>query len=331
MLTVAILMVMAGVRRVTTWTLAPAGAVVVRPFGSGRNAVGRAIGLDGRLYGPLAFAVGSHRMAIADTYQARILYRGTREHTIAASKMMVEDVALTPSGAVLAADNRALAVWRVGEGSPREVVAIGHQPGFTESIWRVEVGHSGQIYVEWVRFGHGTFAVGLSQYSRAGRFLRQLSWSEGGQPAGLKPIASSPVKQAIRTFQLAPNGDVYVETPGGTPMQRRIRIYQPDGRWLRNVTITSPVPILHSDLLGVSRQGWIYLGINLTIPQKARIVVATGQGRALANFPVGAVPVYAAVYGRVGPNGSLYLDQSTATRYRIVRWRPVGRQTWRWS
>lgn len=319
-----------GFHRVTIFHLVPAGTVFRRPFGPEESGVGRAVGLDGRLYGPLSFALSQKHLAVADTYQRRILYLGYREATIAAANMMVEDIALDSSGAVLVADNRHLAVWRLGNGTAREIVHLNRQTGYTEAIWHLNVGPKGHIFVEWVRFGKGTFAVALNVYSENGRFIRRLAFSQGGKETRLTPLQGYQLDDALRTFQVAPNGKLYVEPPSASLYQRRIRIYRANGDVARDILVTSSEKIRHSELLGVNRQGWIYLGVNLTVPGAARVLVVSTTGQTVATIPVHAVPVYAAVYGRVGAGGDLYLDQSTSLEYQIRRWQLTSRRVWRW-
>lgn len=325
------LLLVAGMRRVTVWSLAHPTPVMSLPFGNGPMTMGRAIGLDGRIYGPLAFAVGGSGMAIADTYHGQIYYKTRRNQVIPAANMMIEDMVLSPSGALLAADNRNLSVWKLGSGAPRPIIALPQRPGYTESIWHLAAGPKGRIYVEWVRFGRGTFTVGLSAYSRTGHLIQQLARSHGGETQALHGLQGFVVNDPVRTFQVGPDGHIYIEPPNSSARRRTIRIYGAQGAFVRDLTVTSPVAIQHSELLGVSQRGWVYLGVNLSVSGQAYVIVVNEHGQTLAKLHVHAVPVYASVYGRVTPNGDLFLDQSTSLQYRIVQWHPVENKVWRWT
>ena len=129
------------------------------------------------------------------------------------------------------------------------------------------------------------------------------------------PLASSVISEPVRNFQVAPDGNLYIEPVGLNSLSRTIRIYRPNGLLMGEVVVRAPVAIERSDLLGISRQGWIYLAVNIDVPHKARVLIVSPEGHVIGDLHVPAVPIYAANYGRVLPSGVLYL----AERRRALR------------
>ncbi|NMP21474.1 hypothetical protein [Sulfobacillus harzensis] len=327
-----IVVLLSGFRRVTVTQFEPGPLAVKLPFGRTPDAVGRAVGIDGRVYGPLTFATNGHLTVIADTYRQRLLLiENGRITEVPTLNQLVEDLQVSRDGDVLVADNRRLAIWMLSHGRRKKVVEFTHSDGYTEALWHLGLGRGQKLYVEMVRFGHGTFAAQLDEYLLTGRFVRRLAESKGGRQEPLTPLSDSLIGEPVRNFQVAPDGDLYVEPASLSSTTRTITVYNPEGRFIRNVALRSPIAITHSDLLGVSRRGWIYLGVNLASRNHAQVLVANGDGHMVADLHVPAVDVYAATYGRVVPSGVLYLDQSTNKQYRLATYRPVTRRVWRWG
>lgn len=318
----------AGLRRVAVWTLEPTHYLVDLHYGQGAMDMGRAVGLDGRTYGPLGFATNGQRLVIADTYRQRILSLSPKAHVVSVPGMMIEDVAVDPRGHIVAVDNRTLTVWRLIHGHRRALVHLTPAPGYTEAIWHIGVSSSGKIYVEWVRFGHGSFAIILDEYSRSGVFMRQLARAGASRGRGLTPLSGA-IQETVRDFQVAPNNNVYVEPPSLDGHTRTILIYGPRGQLLRQILVRADVVIRQSELLGVTNHGLVYLGVNLSSPHHARILAVNEKGVIVINRRVPSVPMYAAVYGQALADGVLYLNQSTQSQYRIQEWRPRRRRVWR--
>ncbi len=328
----AILVLLSGFHRVKVIQFDAGPMAVDLPFGNTRDAVGRAVGIDGRVYGPLTFAANGQSLVVADTYRQRLLtIEGGRMTEIPTLNQLVEDVQMGAKNRLFVADNRGLAVWMIARGRRTKLLQFRHLSGYTEALWHLALGANRKLYLEMVRFGHGTFSAQLDEYSMTGRFLRRLATAAGGRVEPLTPLKGSLVSEPVRNFQVSPQGELYVEpapTPGKT---RAVTVYSSDGRFLRRIELRCPVPLHHAELLGVSGQGWIYLGANLTDPYQARVLVANGDGHIIADIHVSAVPVHAATYGRVLPSGILYLDQSSPKRYRLATYRPVVRRVWRWT
>lgn len=320
-----------GWRRVTVWSLSTTPQVVWQArFGTGVSGVGETTGLDGRRYGPLAFSVMGKQLVVADSYHHQIVVTGPMLQRMSVDSLMVEDLAMTPSGSIILADNRQLAVWELTHGKPHQIIQIPRRTGVTQAIWHIAVGSRGQILLQIVTFGHGQFEMQLNEYSPKGTFVRELAHAQGGQGMELTPLAGHGPLGLIRDFEVSPDGELYVEPPSNQRFQRQIDIYHWDGRYAGEVIVSSPEPIQESQFLGVNRWGWVYLGINLNQPHQARVLMVSPHGNILHDLAVDTIPVYSAVYGRVSANGTLYLVQSTLHRYRIFRWPLKSRYVWRW-
>ncbi len=321
-----------GLHRVTIVALREPPRVVWKAsYGTSSNRVGESIGLDGRHYGPLAFALLGKRLVVADSYNNRIIVRAHHSQVLEAAPLMVEDVAVTPSGAILVADNRQLGVWRLGSGRISRLIKIPQEKGVTEAIWHLGVGPEGQIVVQVLGFGQGQYQMMLNEYNRKGQFVRELARAQGGENAGLTPLAGHGPIGILQSFEISPSGELYVVPPSHQRYHRHIDVYRWDGQYVSQISIKSPIPILESCLLGVNRMGWAYVGINLTYPHRARVLVVSPAGTLINDIEVHAVPIYSAVYGRVSPEGNLYLVQSSIHHYVIDCWALTSRKAWRWS
>lgn len=320
-----------GLHRVTTLSLREPPSVVWKsPYGSEPTSVGDAMGLDGRHYGPLAFALWGKRLVVADSYNNRVIVHTPHTQVIEAAPLMVEDLAVTPSGAVLVADNRELGVWRLGSGLPMRLIRIPHETGVTQAIWHIAVGPGGEIVVQTLGFGQGRYHVTLNEYTAKGHLIRELSRAEGSEDANLTPLAGHGPIGIIRGFEISPTNELYILPPSNQRFQRHIDVYRWDGQYVHQITVRSPEAIVDSTLLGVNRLGWVYLGVNLNTAHLARVLVVSLTGTIINDLKVHPVPVYSAIYGRVSPHGSLYLVQSSLHNYVIDRWALSQRRVWRW-
>lgn len=331
-LMVGILTVLSGFHRipVTRFELGP--TIVRVPFGPNPNAVGQASGIDGRVYGPLTFATNGTVTVVSDTYRERVLIFHNGQMTeVPTIGQLVEDVAVTPAGRVVLADNRGLALWLMVHGRQRKLVQFPSQPGYTDAIWHIGLSASRRIYVELVRFGHGTFSVGLDEYAINGQFIRRIADATGGRGQSLSPLSTSVITDPIRNFQVVPGGDLAVEPSGLGGRTRTIHVYGPGGHLVRSILVPLPEPVKQTEFLGVSDRGWIYLGINLTVPHHAVILVANAEGHIVAHIKVPADTVYAANYGRVLPSGTVYLEESTKNIYKIQSYVPHAMKVWHWT
>lgn len=327
-----ILVALSGFRQVSETVFKQGPVVVQVPFGNAPDSAGRAIGIDGRAYGPLTFATNGRTTVVADTYRERLLFvtKGRITAQLIPGKM-IEDMAIDKAGNVLLADNRAMAVWLyTTRHAVKKLLQFDARAGYTEALWHVGLTPLGAVLVERIRFGHGSYVSRLDEYTKDGRFIRSLAESKAGRE-GVEPLAGRPIADPIKSFQVSPDGSIYVEPTAVQASDRVIRIYGQDGLFIGQVVIRSPERIQRSDFLGISRRGWIYLAINMDVKNKARVLIVNARGDVMADIHVPAVPVYAADYGRVLPSGVLYLDDSTHSAYQIRQYVPVTRQVWRWT
>ncbi len=330
-LLLAILLGISGFRRVPVTAYESQGVVVKLPFGNSADSAGRARGIDGRLYGPLTFAVNAHMVVVADSYHERLLvFHKGRMTEIPALGKMIEDIALSPNNQIVAADNRQLTVWSFEKNRARSIVRFSGPKGYTDALWHIALAPRQGILVERLRFGHGTFQARIDEYSMKGQLIRSLAEARAGRHGVLNPLGSGNIALPVQNLQVAPDGHLYLEPMPLGASSRSLRIYQQDGMPLGQLIIQSPEKILRSDFLGVDSRGRVYMVINMDVPHKARVLVAEPNGRLIADIPVPAVPVYAANYGRVLPSGEFYLDASTASTYQLRSYRPVTRRVWRW-
>ena len=331
LLLAGILVALAGFRRVPVTEFVAGRAVASVAIGTRPNDAGSARGIDGREYGPLTFASNGRLTVVADTYRSRLLYFTARRpvRAVPLPDAMVEDMAVSRSGHVLAADNRALSLWFLGPQGNRKVMSLPHDRGYTEALWRVGLAPGNRLLVEWVRFGRGSFSSRLDEYNDHGKLIRTLAESTLSR-SGYEPLSGTSIGSPVRSFQVAPDGSIYVEPEDVNAASRVIRIYRQNGLPLGHVVIHPPGYVRRTDFLGIDGRGWIYLALNLHERHRARLLVVDSQGRTIADLKVRAVPLYAATYGRVLPSGELLLDQSTRSRYRIEVFRPVTRLVWRW-
>ncbi|MCY0899062.1 MAG: hypothetical protein OWU33_09040 [Firmicutes bacterium] len=331
LLLVGILVLLSRFSQEPTTTFQAGPLAVDLPFGNAPGAVGRARGIDGRSYGPLTFATNGSVTVVSDTYHQRLLWlRGGRVTSQAAPGQMIEDMAINPAGDVVAADNRALALWLFTGQSVKKIVQFDSPPGFSSALWRVGLGAANRVLVERISFGRGSFAAQLDEYTLRGRFVRVVASSRVDR-AGTQFPSPSTVAMPIRNFQVAPDGEIYVEPTGTSRATRTIRVYRADGTFVGSVVIHAPEPIQHSDFLGINQKGWIYVAINLDVPGHAKVLIVNKHGQLLDVLTVPAVSVYAATYGRVLPSGVLYLDTTTNEAYQVREYRPVTRKVWRWQ
>lgn len=326
-----ILVGISGFRQITLTRFKKGPWLVVVPLGNKADDAGRATGIDGRTYGPLTFATNGMMTVVSDTYHQRLLYfRRGRMTSVAINGAMIEDMVMDSTGHVLAADNRSLTLWSITAGGVQRIMQMPHQRGYSEALWHLGVGDNGNILVDWVKVGHGTFVTELNEYTPQGQFIRSVASSQVGQPV-LQASDRQTTAAPIRNFQVAPNGNIYVQLEQTSRQRRVIRIYRPNGLFIGRVAIQSPEPINRADFLGVSGNGWIYFAININIPDQSRVLVVDQQGRTIADIPVATVPLYAATYGCVTKSGVLFVNQSTASSYRIREYQLVRYRVWRWT
>ncbi|WP_053959526.1 hypothetical protein [Sulfobacillus thermosulfidooxidans] len=298
------------------------------PFGHRMDSLALAKGLDGQIYGPLAFVIWHNHPIIADSYQHRIIISTHPWHIIATPELLVEDL-VHMGNSLYFVDNHTLAVYRIEHGKPVKIIQLHPSPGQSEAIWHMA--QDGQhLLLEGVKLGQGQYETWLRQYKPNGQLVQTLNVAKTRWNNPFEVNSQYPIGVVVRSFVVAPNRQLVIEVAGDNPYERLIQLYNVHNRLIRQTQFVSPEAIVHSQLLGVNNMGWIYLGINLTEPGKALVEILTPKGRTMM-MKVRSVPVGSVVYGTVEPNGSLYLLQSTAKEYCIVKWALVPSERWTWN
>ncbi|MCL8208736.1 MAG: hypothetical protein K6V97_11790 [Actinomycetia bacterium] len=297
--------------------------VLSLPFGTTPDAVGRSVGLDGLAYGPLAFAVHGGTVAVADTYRGRVLWldRGRPSGFRGLGDALLEDVVWSARDhGWLAVDNRNLAVWLVGPAGARRLVTVPEPRGTSRAIWHLWVDNRGDILLEVLTLGRGRLTTEFEEYGPDGRpaaqseaVLKRLATREG---------PGTGVAARVESMALGPGGDFYVLTAGPDDRTRTVLCWRPDATLAGRVQVRFPRAVHQAVLLGVGRNGALFLGADLG-GRQGLVEVTDAAGRVEHMVAVPPEPVRAAVYGRVTSDGSLYLVENTPDAYRLVRW------TWR--
>ncbi len=303
--------------------------VVNWPLGRGPEALGFEAALDGQTYGPLSFAVHSGHLAVVDTYQSRLVWEsrwGTpiaQWHHIAIANALLETVAWSGGAdAWLVTDNERLAIWAVRRSGARPWLVLPPAHGVTSSLWRLAAAAAGPVFVEQVTLGHGTYRLALTVYDGRGHPEHRLAADYAAEPTP----ADSSLLGHVHSFQVSPSGQLYVELGQSNGRTRTVGIWKAEATALIDpVTLVSPIPIETATLAGINAKGWIYLAVNVGLPGRlGRILIYDAGGHLLHQVTVPPEPVRAAVYAQVLPNGTVLVDESTRTRYRIVAVSPPG-------
>lgn len=300
-----------------------------KPFGSGPKEVGKAVGVDGRLYGPLAFTVHSSNLWILDTYRHRILELGQRGRRIAEWPLppgVAEALGMTPDSRLLVADNKLGTIQQVSPPPGKTVVAIPPPAGYSQSVWHMEISPSSHIWVELIRMGQGRLQSMIRVYDANGKFLRQPVVSPGAEGS----TNAAGIRAFVQNFALAPNGNLWLEQAAGEKAGRTLACYSADGHLKSRFPIKASVPVKDTELLGANANGWVYLGVNLNSGSGGRVLVFDSAGHRVADLAVPPEPVRSAVYGQVMPDGTFYLVQNSPKEFRLARYRLAWRRFWRW-
>ncbi len=298
------------------------------PFGPGANQLAVVKGIDGEIYGPLAFMAPRGQPVIADSYAHRIVLGIHPWHSLSTGELLPEDIVGTAHH-VFFADNRTLGIYEISSGKPHKIVQLSPRPGYTEMIWHLAM-DGNTLLVQGVKLGKGRYETWLRQYSTTGNLLSTLNRVESGYNLPLQTLSTLPIAVPIRSFAVAPNRDLVVETATSEKSQRTFQVFNQNNQMVWRGVLISPEPIWHCQLLGVNNMGWIYVGINLTEPRQALLGVLMRSGRTIFRR-VHSVPVQSGVYGAVSSGGSLYLLQSSTKEYCIGKWTLKSKDVWSWN
>jgi hypothetical protein len=235
--------------------------VVVRlAWGSGPDQVGRSLSLSGTGdYGPLAFTVGHGRLVIADTYNDRVLIRGLDGGpwtTIPAPRSELTAACYLPGSlGLFMADDRRLTVWRVAGTRLEPWVSLpAGERHTTSTLWRVDCGGDGRLYVEDVAVGRGRFHLGL--LASDGRELKPIAQING------EPAVPEPLGPPLESFDVGPGGVWYLSQASPATHAVRIAVEKPLGTKTATWTIQIRDAVHTVQLLGLAA-GRLFVGVNL--------------------------------------------------------------------
>ncbi len=313
----------AGFRRVSEWKYGRAQVAWSIPFGSGPGEIGRGRGMNGRVYGPLAIAVNGsgrrRRLVVADTYHGRILEISAHAvRTIPIADSFIDAVCLSPGGReIYAVDDRTTRVWAVDSAGAKRWAALAPaKPGYTQSIWDMAAGGAGSLWIDWIRVGRGSVETALSRVQ-----------AKPGQGAFRQPIAE---RGAVASLVRSPAGNFYVALPGNSARSLQVIVYSPAGVAERSVYVQTSTPMQTPQLLGVDVRGDLYVDLGSQGHGAGPIEIFNRDGKPVAHFNVPPSPVGTWHPGYVQARGTVYLIDSTAHRFRVLRYRVYAVQRWIW-
>ncbi len=307
-----------GFQRVTRDRLGPGRVAWSLPFG-GPHGVAKNRGMDGKEYGPLAFSVGfpeDHAtLWLADTYHFRVM-KISQHHTtiISTPKSFLEDVGVSNKQQVFFADNQGPIVLSLKPGSNQPAALLKqHGLGYTETIWNLAVAGRSNLWIEWVRIGHGTIHSQLERY---------VLTSSPREVVSAKVVN----QKTIGWLAVSPSGQLYLQPLWDGQGGLWLQVYSEQGRYLKRLHLLMPRRSASAQLLGVDRRGNIYI----FIPSRHRVQIFNAEGQATLAVPVPRSPLHAWDPGYVAPDGSLFMMASSQSRFRILRFRWHRTQLWSW-
>jgi len=286
-------------------------------FGAGALGVAKERGLDGKEYGPLALTVsrqGSEpTLWIADTYHYRLLQvQASSARSVTVPQSFLEDVCLASDNRVLLANNQGAQVLKVvGDQAQLAIPRRAEAPGYTTAIWSLTTDGGSGLWVEWVRIGRGSIHSQVDHYTLAGRDVREQ-------------VLDS---RSVGWIAASPNHQLYIQPlwSGRGPLW--VHVYTAQGRRIRTLALHIPPGDESAQLLGVDARGNLYVDLG-----RANVIrVFTAGGAVSANIRVPSSPIHAWIPGYVEPDGTLYLMDSTMSRFRVLRYRWHQRRRWRWQ
>jgi len=291
------------------------------PYGNGLSAVGRRMGIDGREYGPLSFAVGNGELAIADTYHRRLLWRP--EGRLRASwtvralpDSLIGDVAWDGyRDAWVAADSRSVTIWLVRAAGVKPDIRIVSPEGMSLAWDQVMVA-SGMVYLAWTEVGTGRFVAGLTRYRSNGRSTLVAGWGQTLDGAWVPEIPPL-IHQPALSYLVGNGGRIYLELPMADPHRVELAEFSADGQELARWSFYTPSVIMASRLVG-AEGGEVFVAINTGIMGQSAKVYSTAFNRPpTLQLTLPPPRVLLHTYVRVGAHGTLYWAVSTAQAYQV--------------
>ncbi len=291
------------------------------PYGDGVHDVGRWVGVDGRLHGPLSFAVGGGQVGITDTYHQRVLW-----HPLARAdapwtarslpEAMVSSIVWDAArGGWLVADSRTHVIWVVRGTGAVPAMHLATAPG-TTVVWEQLMAAPHAVYVAWTAVGAGQFVTALSRYRRSGRAQLVAAWGQTQQGEWEPPVRPL-IRGTATSYAVGAGGRIYLLSPTSRPAAVSLAEFTAAGQPLSHWIVHVPGVVQVSRLVGEAL-GQVYLGVNLGVPNVPARIYATAPGeppRLELTLPPTRELLH--TYVRVGANGTLYWVVSTPQRYEI--------------
>lgn len=318
----------AGVRRVAEPYFVGPVTVVQLPFGDGPGAVGAVVGMDGRRYGPLAFAPVGGDVVVADTFHHRLLVvgeQGSLRTVPLPEQVVAEDLACQGPVRCYVVDGRGASIWST---APRPtMMATGRPPGGTTvALRRVALTRAGHLLVETLVVGRGELVSRLVEYQPQGALVRELGRH---RVVGGRLVVSSGVAGPFGSFQVGPGDHLYLPAPVADGNGRWVvRELDADGRLLRRIVVRL-APGAAPHLLGVDRRGILYVLLRAESGPR-RLLAVDAAGQIVAHTVVAGDRVHSQVVGRVTPNGDCLVVENSSRTYRIVQFKLATRSRWKW-
>lgn len=285
-------------------------------WGKGEGQFGLGQGQDGKKYGPQSFGLDQNgNIYILDTYNNRVAlydFQGRPVFTFqvaeAGKKVFLADLAVDGHNNIWIVDNANYQVLRFSpagtalEPFTPEPVEGGNK-GDLKIIESISVDWAGNLYLEDSYTGVEKLTRRIRRFGPSGQMDLDLATVVASRREGVAAAQTLPAE--LNSLAVGKAGWLYLET-GREPFLRQIVVLR-DGLPEKELTIRQDDFIKTSALLGTDRGGRIFLGLNLGTPA-GRVLVLNAEGRLQHQIAAPGFPeIQGRVWGRVDPEGNLYL------------------------
>ncbi|MCR4399007.1 MAG: hypothetical protein NUV93_08605 [Firmicutes bacterium] len=283
-------------------------------WGEGEGQIPVRISRDGTAFGLRCFCTDrTGAVYAADWERGRVLKFDTAGQLVATidvgrRSVGADDMAVSPSGDILLADNSAPEVLRI----PWESAPV--------VIWSGKSGTRDISTVEWVRAGdQGTVYISIAALGEDGLHRRLIRVGERGNQETVASFTVTPSGESSWTgftgrpdgpavcFQLSRRGGFFVGQEVIASPTGNVRRYGWDGKPRAEYRVdvrTTPAVV---SLLGDDLAGRLYVGLDLGTG-RGEVVVCDGGDAPAARIPAPfASKVRCSVYARVDADGTVHL------------------------